>query len=50
MEIKKCISVFVFCLDVELAEPGQKEPDYKDSFGVERTSLLVRVNRVQVRK
>ena len=47
MEIKKCISVFVWCLDAELAEADQKEPEYRDSFGVERTSLFVRIKRVQ---
>jgi len=47
MEIKKCISVFVWCLDAEFAEPDQGEPEYKDSFGVERASLFVRIKPVQ---
>jgi len=47
MELKKCISVFVWCLKAEFVEPDQKEPEYKDSFGVERTSLFVRIKRVR---
>jgi hypothetical protein len=44
MEIKKCISLFVWYFKAELAEVGQEEPKYFPLFVVQRGPLPVRIS------
>lgn len=44
MEVKKCIALFIWYFQVELAEVGQKEPDYLALLFVQRGPLPVRIS------
>lgn len=47
MVIKLAFATFVLHFDVELVEPGQKEPTYEDGFFTIRGPLPVRIAPVQ---
>jgi hypothetical protein len=44
MEVKKCIALFIWYFRAELAEVGQKEPDYVALLFVQRGPLPVRIS------